>query len=198
MAKDARPAEQADAASDSDSAGSAAARLNEGQKECLRLVQLGYTAKEIAAQLPPLTFHAVEKRIKTAMALLGVSTRYEAARALAEHEGRYQPLVYPAPDLSEPANGAMLAPLLGFGRAGEGGAAELGVREEQMPFEAFVPARHREFRPPFPTKGRQWNDLTYAERAAWMIALTAGLALGAGTILNSLMALTQLVRTLPH
>ncbi len=105
--------------------------LNEGQKDCLRLVMQHFSSKEIARKLV-LSPHTVDKRLKLAIAILGVSSRVDAARILAEAEGdktsqRYtaahaspsafsfghssfdkpmdQSLVYQYPDLSQQPGG---------------------------------------------------------------------------------------------
>jgi DNA-binding CsgD family transcriptional regulator len=84
--------------------------LTPGQKACLRLVMQHLSSKEIARELG-ISPHTVDMRIKRANAALGVSTRFEAARALASDErvsdpstgdyDPYQPLVYQRPDISE-------------------------------------------------------------------------------------------------
>lgn len=76
--------------------------LSEGQRACLRGVLAMRSSKEIAKELG-ISPHTVDKRLKDAMKILGVSSRVEAARMLAseEREG-YQPLVSPSPDLPPP------------------------------------------------------------------------------------------------
>jgi DNA-binding CsgD family transcriptional regulator len=60
--------------------------LNEGQKDCLRLVMQHFSSKEIARKLA-LSPHTVDKRLKLATAILGVSSRVDAARIFAEVDG---------------------------------------------------------------------------------------------------------------
>jgi DNA-binding CsgD family transcriptional regulator len=101
-------------------------KLSDGQKDCLRLVMLHFSSKEIARKLG-ISPHTVDKRLKQAILLMGVGSRVEAARILAESEDtvftsnileipacahlhrsttskraemRYQSLVYQRPDLS--------------------------------------------------------------------------------------------------
>lgn len=62
-------------------------QLTEPQRECLRLVLAHYSSKEIAQRLG-VSPSAVDKRIERAVQLLGASSRFEAARRLAAHEGR--------------------------------------------------------------------------------------------------------------
>src|SRR5688572_25598825 len=65
------------------------AQLTEKQRECLRLVLRNHSSKEIARELG-IGVHAVDQRLKSAMKTLGVSSRAEAARLLAAHEGGHR------------------------------------------------------------------------------------------------------------
>jgi DNA-binding CsgD family transcriptional regulator len=62
-------------------------KLTERERDCLRLVLVGYTTKEIARQIAVTDLRA-QKIIESAIRKLGVSRRMEAARILAGHEGR--------------------------------------------------------------------------------------------------------------
>ena len=62
------------------------ARLSEGQRECLRMVYRHMETKEIARILG-ISPDGVTQRIKTAMRILGVQRRRDAAMILAQHEG---------------------------------------------------------------------------------------------------------------
>jgi DNA-binding CsgD family transcriptional regulator len=76
--------------------------LNEGQKDCLRLVMQHFSSKEIARKLA-LSPHTVDKRLKLATAILGVSSRVDAARILAEVEGDDTSQKYAAANANPPA-----------------------------------------------------------------------------------------------
>jgi DNA-binding CsgD family transcriptional regulator len=65
---------------------SAAKRLTERQKECLRLVAQGLETKEIA-RLLDLTPAAVTERLRAARTTFGVGTSREAARRLQQIDG---------------------------------------------------------------------------------------------------------------
>jgi DNA-binding CsgD family transcriptional regulator len=82
----------------------ALARLTEREKDCLRRRLLHQTAKEMALELG-VSPHAVEKRLKTARAKLGVGSSLEAARRLAALEG-YQLPGSQSPDLAAAASAA--------------------------------------------------------------------------------------------
>jgi DNA-binding CsgD family transcriptional regulator len=62
-------------------------QLTEAQRECLRLVYAHHNSKEIA-EIVGVSPSAVDKRIERAVQLLGVSSRFAAARMLAVAEGR--------------------------------------------------------------------------------------------------------------
>ena len=69
-----------------DDHGAAVARLTPKERECLDRWLGHATAKQMALELG-ITHHAVEKRLKSARAKLGVTTTLEAARLLAAAEG---------------------------------------------------------------------------------------------------------------
>ncbi len=62
-------------------------QLTEAQRECLRLVLTHHNSKEIAA-IFGVSPSAIDKRIERAVQILGVGTRFEAARRLQQHEAR--------------------------------------------------------------------------------------------------------------
>jgi DNA-binding CsgD family transcriptional regulator len=61
-------------------------KLNQRQRECLRLVYRNLEAKEIARELG-LSPHTVVEHLRDARRILGASRSMHAARMLAEHEG---------------------------------------------------------------------------------------------------------------
>ena len=75
-------------------------RLSERQKEVLRLIWHGYRPKEIAQLLADVkTISAVEGRLRTARAALGVTSNGDAARIVAEHESNVGNAVYAPSDV---------------------------------------------------------------------------------------------------
>lgn len=60
-------------------------QLTEAQRACLRLVLTHHNSKEIAARFN-VSPSAIDKRIERAVQVLGVGTRFEAARRLQDHE----------------------------------------------------------------------------------------------------------------
>jgi DNA-binding CsgD family transcriptional regulator len=170
-------------------------RLTEKQRECLRLVFMHRSSKEIARELG-IGADAVDQRIKTAMRTLGVETRVDAARLLAEHEGLgpYQRLVYQMPDVVPDAYPAATDPRsTGRERAEE--PYESAVREEQMAFQSLQwrPARALPFPLPFDGE-KERNELRPWQRLAWIIAIAIGTAIGFGAFLTGLQSLAELAR----
>ncbi len=86
------------------------ALLTDGQRDCLRHVYNHMTSKDIARVLG-VSPHTVDMRLRTAMRTLNVVNRIDAARLLVQDEAggvttpdTYQPLIYQAPELVEPAD----------------------------------------------------------------------------------------------
>jgi DNA-binding CsgD family transcriptional regulator len=75
-------------------------QLSERQRAYLRLVFEHRTSQEIGFQVGA-SGRAVDKQLQKAKDLLGVTSRFEAARLLAEHEAGVERL-YPANDLPSP------------------------------------------------------------------------------------------------
>ncbi|WP_254305486.1 helix-turn-helix transcriptional regulator [Sphingopyxis sp. BSNA05] len=69
--------------------------MNDGQRDCLRLVLAHLNSKEIARELG-VSPHTVDQRLRTAMRILNVQSRFEAARKFAaeNQQQSYQPLIY--------------------------------------------------------------------------------------------------------
>jgi len=95
--------------------------LTDGQRDCLRLVYNHMTSKDIARSLG-VSPHTVDMRLRTAMKVLGVATRIDAARLLMQDEHgpdvlplisplapeagagqTYQPLIYGSSDMASEA-----------------------------------------------------------------------------------------------
>lgn len=138
--------------------------LTEKQKECLRLVAHNLNTKQIARRIGR-SDHAVDQRIRQALRALGVADRFEAARILAEVEGRqtYQPLIYQSEALAETTE------TVPFEEAGS-------VDEFPAPAEKAAPR--------IPPMGGRENDLEVDQR----IRLILNIALMVGGTLAALVA----------
>lgn len=139
-------------------------RVTEPQRECLRLVLSRRNSKEIgqALGISPIT---VDKRLGRACATLGVTSRFEAARLLAEYEGgeAYQPLVHQSPDIVSPAEFDIV-----------------GVSEALAPTGGNHEAKAQWL--PIRPKGGRDNTLTMWQRLLWIFAIPAALAVAVGML----------------
>lgn len=170
-------------------------RLTDKQRECLRLVFMHRSSKEIARELG-IGVDAVDQRIKTAMRSLDVESRTDAALMLAQHEGLgpYQRLVYQMPDIVLRAADPSFA-----ARANEGARAAdepyaMAVREEQATFQALQwrPARSLPFPLPFEGEGR--NGLGAWQRVGWIVGIAIATAIGFGVFLSGLQSLARVAQ----
>jgi DNA-binding CsgD family transcriptional regulator len=170
------------------------ARLTEKQRVCLRMVYMHMSSKEIARELG-IGADAVDQRLKTAMRTLGVESRVDAARLLAEHEGAmtYQRPVYQPSDVVPDAVLPTLGPRANEGAGAAPEPAGTMVREEQATFEAlrWKPAATAPI--PLPLEGGARNDLGPWQRLAWIASIAIGTAIGFGAFLSGLQALAQLI-----
>jgi DNA-binding CsgD family transcriptional regulator len=168
------------------------ARLTEGQRICLRMVIMHMSSKDIARELN-ISPHTVDQRLKTAIQILGVDSRVEAARLLARAEGgeAYQPLVYQPPDIAGGGPAVPLHVLVDHG--GAEGRSGFAMREDQAGFDlAFQPSRSR-MALPLPLQGAKPDDLAPWHRLAWAVAITIGAALTFGVFVAGVEGLSRLV-----
>ena len=174
------------------------ARLSEGQRECLRMVYRHMETKEIARTLG-LSPDGVTQRIKTAMRILGVNRRRDAALLLAQYEGTkpYPPLVHPPRDIAINPDPPTFGPSIEDGRQQQYGAVSVGaMREEQTAFEAGPRLRSGRFRLPLPIWGGRPNDLNTLYRLGWIVAIIVLVALTFGVFLSGLESLSRIGRAI--
>jgi DNA-binding CsgD family transcriptional regulator len=127
--------------------------LSAVQVETLQHVYAHQNSKEIA-RIMGVSPHTVDARIKSAIRILGVSSRIEAAKVVNERFGKmpYQSLVYQPPELVIPP------------QAAEAGHAP-GAERQASPFSIGYP---------FPTGGRPFNTHGLRERILWPILIAFG------------------------
>jgi DNA-binding CsgD family transcriptional regulator len=193
------------------------AQLTEGQRDCLRAVYAHMTSKDIARALG-ISPHTVDMRLRTAMKTLGVASRIEAARLLADSEDgteAYQPLIYQASEVVADGDVGTL------GAPASTTSDEYATQHSDPRFSpGFDPSAGGPPRPagaslPFGDDmriagGRQdersdgaplvvslpWghrNTLSPGARLGWIAMIAIGSALGFGAILGALEALTKLL-----
>jgi DNA-binding CsgD family transcriptional regulator len=169
-------------------------RLTDKQRECLRLVYAHMETKEIARTLG-ISPDGVTQRIKTAMRVLDVNRRRDAAQLLAEAEAipTYPWRVYPPRDIASAPEPATITPSIEGGRQYE--ASSVGaMREEQTAFEVATSLRSRGFQLPLPIWGGRPSDLNSLRRLGWIFAVMLLIALTFGIFLTGVEALSRLGR----
>ena len=169
-------------------------RLNKGQQECLRLVLAHLNSKEIGRELD-VSPHTVDQRLRQAMRTLGASSRFEAARKFAAHEGAdtYQPLIYQSSDVenileSKTVAGSVERSGLDDGELGSEFSGIVGSSEAAV----LDKPQARSDRLPFPRFTGEKNTLSTWERIGWIIVIAIGSAVSFGGILSGLEALSRL------
>ncbi len=145
-------------------------RVTEPQRECLRLVLTRRNSKEIALALD-ISSHTVDKRLARACATLGVTSRFDAARLLAEQEGlpvpppseAYETLVYQSPDVPADADPVKI----------DVTEALTAVPGDQVASTTWLPIR-----PP----GGRVNPLSIRQRLLWIATIPVALAVAVGML----------------
>ncbi len=173
---------------------SAVERLNEGQRDCLRLVLAHHNSKEIARELE-VSPHTVDQRLRTAMRILDVQSRFEAARKFAalDGEGRYQPLIYQMSDVEPPRKNGK--PDSSTGRIPSdrtGSIDDVPNVDGNVAVMAFEKSRIRRRQLPIPRYRGEKNNLGTVERLGWILAIAIGSALSFGGLIAGLEALSRL------
>ncbi len=151
--------------------------LSPRERECLRLVSRGFSSKEIAKHLG-ISYHTVDDHLKKSIAALGVSSRFEAARILADDEAGIAPppqhLGTQAPAIDPPAD-----------RAPDGASDEGRIK----PWWARLP---------FLRNGRQSNELSPGQRVAWILAGSVGILFGLSQLANVLFIVQSIAHGRVH
>jgi DNA-binding CsgD family transcriptional regulator len=140
------------------------AALTEAQKRCLRYVTKDCSSKDIARTLH-ISPHTVDTHIRTAVKLLGATSRFDAARMLHSHEAETkrglssQPSRLPEPDKTaiHPASHQML--------------------------ELAEPRRSRRTKLlPLPNYWGDRHDLTNAAKLGWIVLLAIYICVSLGAL----------------
>ena len=170
-------------------------KLTEAQRVCLRMVLMHLSSKDIARELG-ISPHTVDQRLRMAIQALGVANRFEAARILAQYESPniYQSAVYQTSHVAPaPVRATVdLTDIHGV-RQSDNGFHGTAVREEQIAFRTPAFATGAAFvNLPFPTPGRERNDLNLLQRLGWIVSISIASAIAFGGLLAGLDALKRL------
>ena len=178
-----------------DSSGDRVARLSEGQRQCLILVDQHLSSKEIALRLG-ISPHTVDQRVRQSLQILQVDKRGEAARLVAmamrsSDDPAYQRLIHQPPYIDgTPAprhqKGAVGHQIRQADRAGE--PSLVGIETEQRPGErwASLPL-------PFATRSHSANEMSVGVRLLWIVLIAIGAAFAAGMYLAGLESLSRMM-----
>lgn len=148
------------------------ASLNDIHKDCLRLAIYHYSSKEIGLKLG-ISRHTVDQRLRHATQRLGASTRFEAARMLADHEAETRPNTTPHPFVYKPPYiSKALAPDMNSASAGvrdgraDGTTAKLNDVQTPYVFSHRLDAAPPSL-PPVSLMGVSRPELSLAVKAIW-------------------------------
>ena len=178
----------------SDSIAERIARLSEGQRHCLALVDQHLSSKEIALRLG-ISPHTVDQRIRQALHILQVERRGEAARLVAAAGAAsgapYQRLIHQPPHIdaaSAPGHeqGAVSHQIRHADRAG--GTSSSGIDTEPRPAGRWSPLPL-----PFATRSHPRNEMSVGFRLLWIVLIAIGAAFSAGMYLAGLESLTRMI-----
>ena len=171
------------------------ARLSRGQIECLALVNLHLSSKEIAVRLA-ISPHTVDQRIRQALHTLGVERRSEAARIAAASgalEEPYQRLIHQSPHIDVPPTAPQDEATVGHqirhaDRAG--GIGPVGVNTEQI-----STGRRSSLPLPFATRSQSRNELSVGQRLLWIVIIAMAATFSAGMYLAGLESLSRMLHS---
>jgi DNA-binding CsgD family transcriptional regulator len=165
-------------------------RLNQGQLDCLLLVDQHLSSKEIAVELG-ISPHTVDQRIRQALHILGVERRTQAARIVAAQRKPYQRLIHQPPHIEgndgEPqSDGAVGFQIRHADRAGKVGL--LGFKTEQSSGKSgpSLPL-------PFATRSQPRNEMSVGFRLLWIVLIAIGALFSAGMYLAGLESLSRML-----
>ena len=155
-------------------------QLTEAQRACLRLVLSHHNSKEIAA-IVGVSPSAIDKRIERAVQILGVGTRFEAARRLQEYEGGAP--AAPAATYERLPSEPIDVPNTPFSAPDDGPTEPWGLVHR---FIGTAPNGGFE--------GAARNRLAKGSRLIRLIGLTVMIAIASMAVVNMAMTLTSLFR----
>jgi len=170
-------------------------RLNDGQRQCLAMVDQHLSSKEIALRLG-ISPHTVDQRVRLSLHILGVEKRGEAARMLASamqssSKPAYHRLIDQSPHID--ASGA---------RGHQSGAVSQQIRQADRAGKTSLDGLDTEPRPtkrwsslplPISTRSQPSNEMSVGIRLLWIVLITLGAAFSAGMYLAGLESLSRMI-----
>lgn len=167
-----------------------AARLTQGQLDCLLLVDQHLSSKEIAAELG-ISPHTVDQRIRQSLQILGVERRTQAARLIAKDRTPYQRLIHQTPDIEGPSDTSQIDGAVGFqirhaDRAGKAGGFGFKTEQNTKSSGPSLPL-------PFATRSQPRNEMSVGFRLLWIVLIAIGALFSAGMYLAGLESLTRML-----
>ena len=173
------------------------ARLSDGQRQCLALVNQHLSSKEIALRLG-ISSHTVDQRVRQSLQILGVEKRGEAARMVASvmrssHDPAYQRLIHQPPYIdAAPApghqDGAVGQQIRQADRAGKSSLVEIDTEPRPANRWASLPL-------PIATRSQPSNEMGVGTRLLWIVLIAVGAAFSAGMYLAGLESLSRMMST---
>ena len=154
-------------------------RLSDYQRDCLRRTFRHQTSKEIARDLGK-SKYAIDQAIERAVRTLGASSRIDAARALAAHEGTSDRITGDPVHLANPTPSVATLPVAAGDDGGPIVEAAVDLRG-QSPVNRSTP-----FRLPLRRHGEDGNTLGIGTRLIWLLILPLAMAIAFGMLANGL------------
>ena len=171
------------------------ARLSDGQRQCLTMVNQHLSSKEIALKLG-ISSHTVDQRVRLSLQILGVDKRGEAARMVASvvpqyHDAVYQQLIHQSPYIDAATAPSHQGEAVGqqirqTGRAGETSLDGLDTEPRPTKRWASLPL-------PFATRSQPANVMSVGIRLLWIVLIGVSAAFSAGMYLAGLESLTRML-----
>jgi DNA-binding CsgD family transcriptional regulator len=171
------------------------ARLSEGQRQCLVLVDQHWSSKEIALRLG-ISPHTVDQRVRQSLQILGVERRGEAARIVAaamrsSDDPAYQRLIHQPPYIDDTPcpghqDGAVGQQIRQADRAGEFSLVGIDTEPSLANRWASLPL-------PIATRSQPSNEMSVGVRLLWIVLIAVGAAFSAGMYLAGLESLSRMM-----
>ena len=173
------------------------ARLSEGQRQCLAMVNQHLSSKEIALTLG-ISSHTVDQRVRQSLQILGVEKRGEAARMVASvmrtnGDPAYQRLIHQSPYIDDAPSsahqdGAVGQQIRQADRAGETSFVGIDTEPKLTGRWASLPL-------PIATRSQPSNEMGVGTRLLWIVLIAVGAAFSAGMYLAGLESLSRMMST---